>query len=271
MTHIQQRRDTASNWTSVNPVLYLGEVGWETDTRNAKLGDGVTAWNDLDYVIEPPSYPVTSVAGQTGAVLLDKTDVGLSNVNNTSDLAKPISTATQTALDGKAGLANPAFTGTPTAPTAATATDNTQVATTGFVHDVVDDFAANAVFSGAPEVPTAATSEDSDVAASTAFVHDLVDESTPFAMAAGLVTLTFSGGTQSNVVPVTFPVGRFSLAPVVTLTVYGAGFSNLTVVRMSGAPNASGFSAVANASSATSGSMTAAWQAVQMTELDSSG
>lgn len=45
---------------------------------------------------------VTTVAGQTGAVVLDKDDVGLGNVNNTSDAAKPVSTATQTALDLKA-------------------------------------------------------------------------------------------------------------------------------------------------------------------------
>jgi len=44
---------------------------------------------------------VTSVASKTGDVTLTKTDVGLGNVDNTSDLNKPISTATQTALDGK--------------------------------------------------------------------------------------------------------------------------------------------------------------------------
>lgn len=44
---------------------------------------------------------VTSVAGKTGAVTLAKGDVGLSNVDNTSDESKPISTATQTALDKK--------------------------------------------------------------------------------------------------------------------------------------------------------------------------
>ena len=44
---------------------------------------------------------VTSVSGKTGAVTLAKSDVGLGNVDNTSDLNKPISTATQTALDGK--------------------------------------------------------------------------------------------------------------------------------------------------------------------------
>lgn len=41
---------------------------------------------------------VTSVAGKTGAVTLNKSDVGLANIDNTSDLNKPISTATQTAL-----------------------------------------------------------------------------------------------------------------------------------------------------------------------------
>jgi hypothetical protein len=46
---------------------------------------------------------VTSVAGRQGAVVLTKSDVGLSNVDNTSDSAKPVSTATQTALNAKEG------------------------------------------------------------------------------------------------------------------------------------------------------------------------
>ena len=45
---------------------------------------------------------VTSVAGKTGAVTLVKGDVGLGSADNTSDLSKPISTATQSALDDKA-------------------------------------------------------------------------------------------------------------------------------------------------------------------------
>jgi hypothetical protein len=44
---------------------------------------------------------VDSVNGRTGAVVLTKTDVDLSQVDDTSDADKPISTATQTALDGK--------------------------------------------------------------------------------------------------------------------------------------------------------------------------
>jgi hypothetical protein len=45
-----------------------------------------------------------------------KTDVGLGNVDNTADTAKPVSTAQQTALNLKAPLASPTFTGTVTIP-----------------------------------------------------------------------------------------------------------------------------------------------------------
>lgn len=47
---------------------------------------------------------VASVNGHTGVVVLDKTDVGLPNVDNTSDNAKPISAAVAAALATKQGL-----------------------------------------------------------------------------------------------------------------------------------------------------------------------
>ncbi len=46
---IRLRRDVAADWTSVDPVLALGEVGLETDTRKFKVGDGSTAWSGLSY------------------------------------------------------------------------------------------------------------------------------------------------------------------------------------------------------------------------------
>jgi hypothetical protein len=48
---IQIRRDTAANWTSANPTLAQGELGTESDTTKIKIGDGTTAWNSLDYLI----------------------------------------------------------------------------------------------------------------------------------------------------------------------------------------------------------------------------
>lgn len=50
MTQIQLRRDTAANWSSTNPVLASGEPAYETDTGKFKIGDGVTAYNSLDYM-----------------------------------------------------------------------------------------------------------------------------------------------------------------------------------------------------------------------------
>ena len=47
------------------------------------------------------TFPVTSVNGKTGTVVLSKSDIGLGNVDNTSDANKPISTTTQTALNAK--------------------------------------------------------------------------------------------------------------------------------------------------------------------------
>ncbi len=64
---------------------------------------------------------------------LVKADVGLGNVDNTADTAKPVSTAQQTALDLKANLASPTLTGTPLTPTAAPGTNTTQVASTAYV------------------------------------------------------------------------------------------------------------------------------------------
>ena len=54
----------------------------------------------------PGATGVSSVNSRTGAVTLTKSDVGLANVDNTSDANKPISTAVQTALSGKANVSH---------------------------------------------------------------------------------------------------------------------------------------------------------------------
>ena len=73
------------------------------DTQDA-LDLKYDASNPDNYITlaEVPAAPVTSVSSRTGDVTLYKYDVGLSQVDNTSDADKPISDATQTALDGKA-------------------------------------------------------------------------------------------------------------------------------------------------------------------------
>ena len=50
-TRIRLRRDTAANWTSNNPTLTTGEMGYETNTGKFKIGDNTTAWTSLPYSI----------------------------------------------------------------------------------------------------------------------------------------------------------------------------------------------------------------------------
>ena len=47
---IQVRRGTSTDWSTVNPTLAAGEIGFESNTKKVKIGDGTTAWNSLDYI-----------------------------------------------------------------------------------------------------------------------------------------------------------------------------------------------------------------------------
>lgn len=85
------------------------------------------------------------------ALSLVKGDVGLGNVDNTSDANKPVSTATQTALDLKAPLASPTFTGTVTVPDSSfTLAKMANMATASVYY-------RKTAGNGAPEVQTLAT------------------------------------------------------------------------------------------------------------------
>jgi len=47
---LKLRRDLSTRWAAVNPVLAEGEPGFELDSGRIKVGDGVTAWNDLGFL-----------------------------------------------------------------------------------------------------------------------------------------------------------------------------------------------------------------------------
>jgi hypothetical protein len=66
-SRLQNRRDTAANWTSNNPTLAAGEIGLETDTAKYKMGDGTTAWNSLAYAYTAGSAGATGPTGPIGA------------------------------------------------------------------------------------------------------------------------------------------------------------------------------------------------------------
>ena len=117
---------TAAKWTAANPLLQRGELGIETDTRKIKVGDGITYWNDLEYSraettwgevngditdqvdlveyvaeqIKPVQTELTNHKNDTdNPHNVTKAQVGLGNVNNTSDIDKPVSNAQATAIN----------------------------------------------------------------------------------------------------------------------------------------------------------------------------
>ena len=59
---MQVRRDTADNWESKNPVLAAGELGFDTTNKQTKMGDGSTAWNDLEVFVTKKSLKVGTFA-----------------------------------------------------------------------------------------------------------------------------------------------------------------------------------------------------------------
>lgn len=106
------RSNTAAAWTTTNPVLALDDVGQECDTGRMKVGDGSTTWNSLAYNYVTATFGNAAYDPMGAAAAVTKASIGLGSVDNTSDAGKPVSTAQQTALNLKANLASPTFTGT---------------------------------------------------------------------------------------------------------------------------------------------------------------
>ena len=59
---IQFRRGTAAEWTSANPTLAAGELGYESDTAQIKIGNGSTAWTALGYATVSAAYVDDAIA-----------------------------------------------------------------------------------------------------------------------------------------------------------------------------------------------------------------
>ena len=110
------RRDTAANFTSANPTLALGEIAYETDTRNIKVGDGATAWTALKY-INPYRGDTGAASGTSNTALgnLAGNSLGPSSANNVAlgNLALSSNSAgTGNTIVGRgAGAGNASFTG----------------------------------------------------------------------------------------------------------------------------------------------------------------
>ena len=66
---IQVRRGTAAQWSTADPTLAAGEIGFETNTNKFKVGNGSDVWSDLPYFLD-----VNDVTGLISGAALDNTD-----------------------------------------------------------------------------------------------------------------------------------------------------------------------------------------------------
>jgi hypothetical protein len=196
----------------------------------------------------------TAAAGNTVALVSGS---GYSNAQNVfSDGINLWSNNVSTA--GLAPIASPALTGTPTAPTAATSSNTTQIATTAFTKAAIaaalSGYAllASPTFSGVPTAPTPATSDNSAKLATTAFVQALagisavasVNGGLNFAVGIqvrwGIVSHTVIGN-QAHAFSTPFTHGCYVVIPVVAGS---PGVEFFTVI--SGSETASGWTQYSN-------------------------
>jgi hypothetical protein len=156
---------TTGNYTvSVTGLQPSGSYAASVHTHVISDVTGLQSALDLKAPLANPTFTGT-VSG------ISKSMVGLGNVDNTSDASKPISTATQTALDNKAALSHthtasnitdfntsvsglvngiyaplssPTLTGVPLAPTASSGTNTNQIASTSFVRTEISNLVSSA-------------------------------------------------------------------------------------------------------------------------------
>ncbi|HBJ73753.1 MAG TPA: hypothetical protein DDY88_08660 [Actinobacteria bacterium] len=63
----QNARGTTSEWSTANPTLLAGLIGWDTTLKRGKMGDGATAWNSLPYSIYEDPWTNTALLGNPTA------------------------------------------------------------------------------------------------------------------------------------------------------------------------------------------------------------
>ena len=102
---IQNKSDTAANWTSNDPVLLAAEIGVETDTLKFKIGDGSTAWTSLAY--QSASYTDEEAQDAVGGMVADTNTIDLTYTDATPELKADVkyqNGTNTTASDDASGL-----------------------------------------------------------------------------------------------------------------------------------------------------------------------
>ena len=128
LIRISQIHKTTAEWTECQEILKVGEIGYDSDLKKFKFGDGVNFFDALPWAAMTPTEINQLVTAHTqnfnNPHKVTKDQVGLGKVEN-----KSVSEI----------LTDAALTGTPTAPTAAPGTNTTQIATTQFVTNAISN------------------------------------------------------------------------------------------------------------------------------------
>lgn len=85
---IQVRSDTSSNWTSVNPTLATGEIGFESNTGKFKIGTGSTVWSSLPYTSDTAGSATTAGSWTTARTITLAGDLtGSVSINGSANVS----------------------------------------------------------------------------------------------------------------------------------------------------------------------------------------
>ena len=80
-----QRVATRASWAARNPILLTGEIGFETDTGNQKIGNGVEGWNKLHYYGSPGHWGEFSSNADQSTTANTPTEVTYTNTDAAGD------------------------------------------------------------------------------------------------------------------------------------------------------------------------------------------
>ena len=214
-------------------------AGTAADTKVTTHSDDTTNIHGIADTAALSTKVYADGAVSTAVAELTKSSVGLANVDNTADTAKPISTATQTALDLKSPLASPTFTGTVsgitktmvglsdvdnTADTAKpVSTAQTTAIATAKAEAIADATSqVNALLTGAPaalntlDELAAALGDDANFASTV---------TTSLGLKAPLASPTFTGTVTVAAAGVAFTDGTQTKAGVPSITTFATGLT----------------------------------------------
>ena len=148
---IQVRRGTASQWTTANPTLAAGEIGFESDNFKIKIGNGSTAWNSLAYAAGGNQFDTSIVFEGATA---DSFETTLQVTDPTADRTITLPDATGTValtsnLSSYAPLSGATFTGAISGTSLTLSGDLTVNGTTTTINSTAVNVNNQVVFEGA--------------------------------------------------------------------------------------------------------------------------